>query len=292
MKKSAFTLIELSIVLVIIGLLVGGSFKVLKIMRERAQITRAQDDVKIAKEAVIGNTILNANTLPDQAYFDQNLSPVKDNQHPLFYADDTDLEATDICSFTATHLSVVTPSHTISDVAFVIASESSNHNMQTAKKDDGDGDFSVHTYKYETKVDDNTSPVNIVENYDDIVQWVTLAELQKDLQCSQKPFNFLNTSLPTANVNEDYSATLYVENNVTDVSITCDRDSDMGIDFSDPSFSGTPTVSGTNHWECTASENSPGTRSVTKQYVITINSVAGGSGGSGGSGGGFPFPLP
>jgi len=287
MKKSAFTLIELSIVLVIIGLLVGGSFKVLKIMRERAQVTRAQDDVKAAVETVVGNSAKNADTLPSVTFFNQNLSPVKDNQHPLFYANDADLEATDICSFTATHLSVVTPSRTISDVAFVIASESSNHNMQTAKKDDGGGDFSVHTYKYEKKVDDNTSPVNIVENYDDIVQWVTLAQLQRDLQCSQKPLHFLNTSLPTANVGEDYSATLYVENNVTDVSITCDRDSDMGIDFSDPSFSGTPTTSGTNHWECTASESSPGTRSITKQYVITINSVVGGSGGGGG---GFPFP--
>jgi len=105
--------------------------------------------------------------------------------------------------------------------------------------------------------------------------------LKQELQCNQKPFNFLNTNLPTANVGESYSATLYVENNVTDISITCNRDSDMGIDFSDPDFSGNPTTSGSNKWECTASENSPGTRSVTKQYVITINPAAGG---------GFPTP--
>ena len=272
MKKSAFTLVELSIVLVIIGLLVGGSFKVLKIMRDRAQISRAQDDVKVAKEAVIGNAILNGNTLPSVTFFNQNLSPVKDNQHPLFYGDDTNLENTNICSFNATNLKVVTPTKTINNVAFVVASEASNHNMQTALKDDGGGNFSVHTYTYATKVDDNTSPVNIVDYYDDIVDWVTLAQLQKELQCSSKPFAFINQSLPTAEVNETYSATLYVENNVTNVNIICNPDKNMGITFSDPSFSGKPNQAGTNSWYCTASEVSPSTRTVTKHYVITINS--------------------
>ncbi len=192
MKKSAFTLVELSIVLVIIGLLVGGSFKVLKIMRERAQISRAQDDVQVAKEAVIGNTVQNSNTLPSVTFFNQNLSPVKNNQHQLFYADDTNLENIDVCSFNTTNLKVVTPARTIDNVAFVIASESSNHNMQTAIKDNGDGTFSVKTYDYSTKVDDNTSPVNIIDYYDDIVEWVTLAQLKEKLNCPQSGLKIIN----------------------------------------------------------------------------------------------------
>jgi len=215
MKKSAFTLVELAIVLVIIGLLVGGSFKVLKIMRDRAQISRAQDDVKVAKEAVIGNTIQNSNTLPSVTFFNQNLSPVKDNQHQLFYADDINLESINICSLATTNLTVVTPSHTINDVAFVVASESSNHNMQTAKKDDGGGNFSVHTYKYETKVDDNTSPVNIVDYYDDIVDWVTLAQLQQEAKCSDNLLRIVNTSLPSTDVDSStsYQATIVIDGN-------------------------------------------------------------------------------
>jgi len=287
MKKSAFTLVELSIVLVIIGLLVGGSFKVLKIMRDRAQISRAQDDVKVAKEAVIGNAILNGNTLPDPDFFKKNLSPVKDNQHPLFYADDANLQKTDICAFSSTNLKVVTPVKTVNNVAFVVASEGANHNMQTALKDDGDGNFSVHTYTYATKVDDNTSPVNIADNYDDITDWVTLAQLQKELQCSSKPFAFINQSLPTAEVNEAYNATLYVENNVTDVNIACKPDKDIGITFSDPSFSGKPNQAITNSWYCTAREKSPSTRTVTKHYVITVNRAAANQGGNNVNGGGI-----
>jgi len=275
MKKSAFTLVELSIVLVIIGLLVGGSFKVFKMMRNRAETTRAQDDVKVAKEAIIGNAIINSKTLPDGAFFQQNLSPVKTNQHPLLYVYDDNLTQKNICAFLATDLSVVTPTQTVDNVAFVVASEGPNHNMQTAMQDDGDGTFSIQIYKYETKVDDNTSPVNIVDYYDDVVEWVTLAQLQSRLECQREPLHFLNNSLPSTTVDESYSATLYVENNISDVTIECNSNDAKGIDFSDPSFSGTPDTSGTSQWSCTATENGTN-RSVTKEYVITINTNTGG----------------
>lgn len=281
MKKSAFTLVELSIVLVIVGLILGGSFKVLQIMQERAQITRAQDDVKAAKEAIIGNTIVNSNTLPEGTFFQEHLSPIKSNQHPLLYVYDENLTQKNICAFIATNLSVVTPTQTVDNVAFVVASEGPNHNMQTAKHDDGDGTFSVKTYKYETKVDDNTSPVNIVDYYDDVVEWVTLAQLQSRLECSREPLRFVNDSLPSTAVGESYSATLYVENNISNVTITCTSSDPKGITFADPTFGGTPNTAGTSQWNCIASEGGTG-RSVTKQYVITIN-INTGSGNSGGN---------
>ena len=198
MKKSAFTLIELSIVLVIIGLLIGGSFKILKVMRERAQISQAKDDVQVAKQAVIGNAIINENTLPKQDFFQKNLSPVKNNQHQIFYAYDTNLAATNICSFKETGLTVTKykwkddksgeeKDKVIENVAFVIASESQNHNMQTALKD---GNVKFHAPFY--KVDDNTTPINRVEGYDDIVAWVTLGQLKEELHCTQTGLKILN----------------------------------------------------------------------------------------------------
>ncbi len=286
MKKRGFTLIELSIVLVIIGLLIGGSFKIFQVMKDRAQTSRDQDDIKVAKEAIIGNAILNNNTLPSATFFKDNLSPIKNNQHPIFYANDNALQSRDICSFLTTNLKVQTPTRTINNVAFVLASEGPNHNMQTAIKDNLDGTYSVKTYDYATKVDDNTTPKNIVENYDDVVDWVTLSQLKSDLRCNDKPFRFLNDSLPSAIKGQSYSATLYVENNVTSVSISCTNNGDKGINFSDPNFSGTPTEAGTSERTCTATENSPGTRSVTKQFVITINANSSGSAGGSGNNGG------
>jgi prepilin-type N-terminal cleavage/methylation domain-containing protein len=268
MKKNAFTLIELSMVLIIIGLLVGGSFKVFKTMRDKAKVTRAQDDVQAAKNAIVGNTIKNANTLPSSSFFTQNLSPVKNNQHPLFYADDSRLESTNVCAFTTTRLKVQTPTRKINSVAFVIASESSNANMQTALKNG-----IVRTYNYADKVDDNTSPIDRVQNYDDTVDWVTLAELQQQSGCANHPLQILNNSLPSTDTESSihYHATIYVDGNYSTPTIECTF-SDSKFSFSDSNakitHNATPSSTDTVKVTCTARADG---RNVTKIFVITVN---------------------
>ncbi len=268
--KRAFTLIELAIVLVIVGLVVGGGIKVLKMQREKEKTLEMKRVVLAAKDAVIGNALINGRTLPDNAFFDENLSPVKNDEHPLLYAADANLENYDACAFGSTNLKVQTPAKTIDDVAFVIAGEGANYNMQTAVTTSG-SDRIVKVYDYSTKVDDNTTPINRVEPYDDIVEWVTLAQLQRALECSSDQFRFLNDSLPDGKVMQSYSATLFVENNITNVTINCTSSSPNGITFTDPSFSGMPLSAGTSLWTCTASEASPSSRIITKQFVITVN---------------------
>ena len=272
MKKPAFTLIELSIVLVIIGLLIGGSFKILKVMRERAQISRAQDDVQVAKEAVIGY-VQTTHKLPSNSLFDSTLSPEKNNQHPLLYifGIDSGSSSSDICSFTHTDLKIITAAgDNIKDIAFVVASEAANHNMQTGLTDNGDGTYSVKTYNYATKVDDNTTPVNIAENYDDIVDWVTLSQLQEEAKCSDHQFRIINRTLPVATKGIPYSAELFVENNVSTATINCNPNPQDGITFSDPTFSGTPTDSGTVEWNCVATQN--GVANPPRYFVLTVDS--------------------
>ena len=279
--KRAFTLIEMAIVLVIVGLLIGGGIKVLKMQREKEKTVEAKQNVKAAKDAVIGNALINDNTLPPAAFFQSSLSPVKSTQHPLLYVADSTLESYNACAFNTTALKVQTPTTTIDNVAFVIAAEGANYNMQTAVTTSG-GNSIVKVYDYSTKVDDNTSPINRPEEYDDIVEWVTLSQLQKELQCSTKPLRFVNNSLPTGMVGQSYSATLYVENNITSVTITCSPTTQNGITFSSPNFSGTPANAETDLWSCTVSEASPSTRSVTKQFVLTVNTDPTSGGGSGG----------
>ena len=271
MKKSGFTLIELSIVLVIIGLLTGGSFKVLKIMRERAQISRAHDDVQVAKQAVIGNTILNSNTLPSQAFFDANLSGVKNNQHQLFYADDTALETTNICAVQTTTLKVKTPTKTIDNIAFVVASEGANHNMQTAKINN-----QVKTYDYAKKVDDSTSPVNIVENYDDVVDWVTLSQLQQEARCQDNQLRIVNTSLPSANAGTTYNVKIVIDGkNYSSPVLTCNFSSSTGANgFTSDSSNFTITNSNTiahTSTEVDCNVTAQGAKPTSKKFTITVN---------------------
>ena len=200
MKRKAFTLIELAIVLTIVGLMIGGSFKLLKYQREKTKINEAKEIVLSAKNAIIGNTALNGNTLPDSDYFDENLSPVTNNEHPLLYVYDNNLTMNDACTVSSTSLSVHTPDKNISDIAFVVVSESANYNMQTAYSG---GVVTLHDPSEE--VDDNTSPINRVESYDDVYQWVTLSELQNFVDCSAEQIQIVTPNALPSDVNSSVS---------------------------------------------------------------------------------------
>jgi len=279
MKKSAFTLIELSIVLIIIGLLIGGSFSFLKNMRERAKITTAKQDVLSAKNAVIGYAMASG-VLPTQDTFDANLSPKKGNQHQLFYFDDENLEIKNICAFTHTNLSLIidnsdNSTQELKDIAFVVVSESANMNMQTAAVDDGDGTFSVELYKPFSDVDGQSNPINRVEPYDDVAEWMTLSALQKNIGCQNNPLRIVNNSLPDTSVQNspNYSAALVIDGNYSSPSYA-------NCDFSDDEFlwdatedltishTATPSSAGTVVVNCTIEADG---KSVQKNFAITVN---------------------
>lgn len=275
MKKRAFTLIELAIVITIIGLLIGGSFKVMKMMRERAKTTEAKDLVLGAKNAVLGDALKNYDLgLPDTAYFQDNLSLSKDLNHPMFYAPASNLVGSNICAFTATDLNVSNKGSDIPNIAFVVAHEGANYNMQT-KLDTAVTPNVVTIHGADEQVDDNTTPVNIVEFYDDIVEWVTLDQLKDEVGCVDRPFRFVTDKLPNAKVGVQYSTTkLEVENNISVASITCNPSSDNNISFdtSNNTFSGEANASGTIEFDCNATVDANNQeKSITKKFVITID---------------------
>ncbi|MDQ1244561.1 MAG: hypothetical protein QG567_1202 [Campylobacterota bacterium] len=192
MRRTAFTLIELAIALTIIGLMIGGSFQAVKAMREKSKVAEAKEQVRASKDAILGYVGKWPN-LPSGTEFQDDLSPVKNNQHAIFYASDAVLSTinNDICAYNTTALKIVdngaVPPRTIDDVAFVVAHEGANYNMQTALNANV-----VNIYAPSAKLDNNATPVNIVDFYDDIVEWVTLDELQRNVDCSQNKLVILN----------------------------------------------------------------------------------------------------
>ncbi len=276
--RKAFTLIELSIVLTIIGLIIGGSFKVLKIQRENAKTTRAKDDVKAAKEAIVGYALANNNRLPSVAYFNQNLSPTQNNQHQLFYTYEYNLRVANICAATNTEVSLsiykVNPnnlkqeklSKTIKNVAYFLASEGSNSVMQTASTTSGT--------KINVKVH---APYFFVNgfNYDDVSDWMTLSQLQERVGCSNNALRIVNTSLPSTDVDNsvNYTAQLVLDGNYsTPTSSSCSFSPTNHFIYSQNDFSikhtSTASTAGVVAVNCQISADG---KTVNKMFAITIN---------------------
>ncbi|MDQ1341306.1 MAG: hypothetical protein QG567_2464, partial [Campylobacterota bacterium] len=84
MKRTAFTLIELAIALTIIGIMIGGSFQAVKAMREKGRIAEAKEQVRASKDTILGYVGIWPN-LPSGTEFQDDLSPIKSNQHAIFY---------------------------------------------------------------------------------------------------------------------------------------------------------------------------------------------------------------
>ncbi len=263
--------------------MVGGSFKAMQIMNERSRISEAKEQVLGSKNAVMGFTI-ESPSLPSVPVFDQNLSPLKGNQiNQIMYVPANNLLTGDICAFTTTNLSVTVNNvdgsarPPITNVAFVIAHGSANRNIQTALNGNN---IVVHSPS-EQNIDDNTTFVNRPEQYDDIVEWVTLVQLQNEVGCIDVPFRFITDKLPSGKVGVQYpsvsgTAKLEVENAMSGetVSINCTPRPQSGIDFNTTTngfnFYGTPTAATILQFDCNATVSNSA-QSAQKRFSITID---------------------
>ena len=138
-KKYGFTLIELSLVLVIIGILLAIGLVAFKVLIQQAKFKQTKDTVNTACEAVKGYAERNYR-LPSTSEFTTLGIPTKDayNQN-LIYSPATILASDNICTTTSTALLNVdiyddcsgSPT-TKNDVAFVVYSIGENRLDQTA----------------------------------------------------------------------------------------------------------------------------------------------------------------
>ena len=279
--KKGFTLIELSIVLIIIGLLTGGAFQMIKVMQEKARATEAKQTLEAAKEAIISFSI-NTNHLPTATEFTtMNLKGA--GNIDIFYNADPALQ-TNLCDSTST-LSVIDSSGvTIPNIGFVLAVAGENFNIQTGRIGN-----TITFHPWNTTIDDNPNPIDRAEPYDDLYVNVTLGELQATADCQTNKFKIINTTLPVGTVGTPYTlnSTVVTTGGTPSCSTpptapcayTVNGLSGSGLVFSP----GTNTISGTpataNNYPLTFTATN-GTAQDTKSLLLVISEPVG-TGGTG-----------
>lgn len=206
-KNQGLTLVEVAIVLVILGLLIGLGASLIGPLTKRAKLQESRDIVKQAKESFLGYAV-KTGYLPQEGTYDDS-TPVQAFQDvgtkgrdalgkPLRYIAANEIEGNskNICGVNSTTLTVTDRGTVHSNIAFIIISGGENYNIQTENT------------IYETgtpNIDDFTSDINRREDYDDIIAYVSLNEIRALRGCPQNLAIISPTVLPDAEEDSYYS---------------------------------------------------------------------------------------
>ena len=320
-NSKGFTIIELALVLIIIGLLVGFGASLVGPLFERSKRIETQETVKAAVESVIGFAASNNSRLPDAAQFPGIIKKQNDSwKKPINYVYDSNLDInqlnSDICGRRTTYLTVrrcqnsACSTYTdVQNVAYVIVSGGSNYNNQTIGNLAVTAVTTLNIYNIGLSVDNYNGDFIRAEEYDDIVELVTLNELRSQIGCQGPQLNIINNELPYGKVGGLYDIRIYADNGVpfasggdykwcvkgslppgiiiTPVTPACPSTTDcasLGTESAsqwsqanDLRISGTPTASGTyliTVFSRDNNDNNTGTANDNcsrKSFVITIN---------------------
>lgn len=240
MNRKGFTIVELAIVLVLVGILITLGVKMIGPLTERTKISDTKGTIDAAVEAVVGYAATNRR-LPGTTEFTGAIKKPNDAWgNALYYIVDgnlapaTPVPSTDyICGRKTTGITVRncltnncataagTDYNDIPNVAFAIVSGGVNFNVQTAV---AAGRATVYVQNGSTNRDACTTAancpdytgtlINRPERYDDIVNWVTLNELRTKVGCQGAQLQILNNELPSTSLGSSYTANVFAAGGV------------------------------------------------------------------------------
>lgn len=284
MNKKGFTLIEIAMVLVVIGILMSIGVGMMGSLLKQGKNIDARDVVKSAKSALSGYAVKNG-FLPT-TIGSSGARELDAWGRSLSYNADTTLLliTTNACNRTNTDRTVFECKDTVctkpptaltkSNVAFIVYS--------TGEDADGTGtttmptgwlaaDCPVGNTCYWVRQQASSYTVGpTTYNYDDIVQYVTLDEIRSAMNCS---VNITTQTLPDARVGIAYNATgvqLQASGGQTPYSWTVGAGLPSGITLSATGLlSGTPTTAGVYNFTVTLTD----ANNITTSKAFTLNVI-------------------
>ena len=211
-----FTLVELAIVLVIIGMLIGVGTGMMGPLVKASKYNETKETVNAALSGMIGFGTT-SNRIPSTTEFPSTVRTPRDSwNNSLYYIPDANLVNTTaggICGRKTTNISIVlcpdpgctTPTSTIPNIAFAVISGAGNFNIQT-----GNTGGSVRVYNPDLPgIDNYAGDMTRLETYDDIVKWMTLDELRIRSGCIGAQLKIINNELPSGRSGSSYSASVF-----------------------------------------------------------------------------------
>jgi len=206
-NHNGFTLVELSIVLVVVGLLVALGGGMIGPLTNYIKVRETRELQDSALQSVV-SWASSRNAIPTGSGFSTAAKSPQDawgrNFVYRYYSSlSSSIPTRDtICGLKSTSLTLQTtdPSATMPNVAFVILSGAENATLKSTLNSTAI-----------TASGGATGTITVTGPNSDLIRWVTLDELRSKIGCQGAPLKIVNNELPFGNYSTLYSATVLAD---------------------------------------------------------------------------------
>jgi len=216
--SAGFTLVELAVVLVIVGMLISLGSGLIGPLTRQAKVRESKEYLNAGVESVVGWSA-SMNRLPDAGAAATGFNQIVKTRNDawgknFYYLFDTNLAPAvatkdTICGRRTTNLTLTIPSpvlpfpatQVISNVAFAVLSGGDDYNIQSRLTGTLNGAASANAVIPASGTATGTilaTPVNATTAYDDLVKWITIDELRSKIGCSNPQLRLLTADIPAA----------------------------------------------------------------------------------------------
>ncbi len=205
--RKAFTLVELAIVLIVIGILTGGGVKMMGVLAKKAKVLETKEKMQAMQETILGFT-LQHQRLPTSQEWKNLFHHTEDSWGKTiqYIVDPRLTQEKNMCHLKTSPLTLDLGDQEQTNLAFVLLSAGPNRNIQTSIDN-----LKLQAEALAKQTDRYESDFIRKESFDDRIMSYSIHRLHYLSMCEDVKLHILNDTLPRAVQNMSYDAEIFAQ---------------------------------------------------------------------------------